>query len=126
MKVTIEDRVYLIEFAYRKVNVQHMERDFGPVFEVREETLCLIRDGNAPRSPDTVQPVITQASVRCFHKDTPNREVARKRALAKVLEYLYPAGLSHDGKERRRLFWKAYLERATPQAKAANGGGAAA
>jgi hypothetical protein len=55
-----------------------------------------------------------------YFKDPPNRELARKAALTKALADLDDRGLPYApflndrfrlGKERRKLFWQAYLNR---------------
>ncbi len=118
MKVQLADRELSIEFAYDTIYVGgkpnrfvHEER----IGQAREVTHCLIRDISAP--PDTNEaPIIAEAGVVRYYKDPPNRELARKAALAKALEELdrvlpLPNLIHGIAKERRKLFWEAYLYR---------------
>lgn len=52
--------------------------------------------------------IIESASVKRFHKDTFDKDKARRYSLAKVLDILYP-GI--DNKETRAKFWSAYITR---------------
>ncbi len=122
MKVQADGREYWIEFAY------------DVVAPGRKVTTCLLRDGSAPRAQREDAPIVAQGRVKRYFKDPPNREKARKFALAKALKDLdarVPAvfnGSVLSGqsplsghspitqKVRRRLFWIAYLYRKSPVA----------
>ena len=109
MRVTVDDKLYLIEFQY---GTQSVHGHPG-----REWTACLIRDGSAPSPGDgKTYPVIARAEVVCHYKDTPNRDTARKAALAKALYGFYGAAV----KSQRRLFWEAYLNRKQGSARSAH------
>lgn len=90
MRVNCDGRTYQIGFEHG-VRPGRAGAD-----KLREWTACVIRDS---------EEVVARATVMRHYKDAPNREKARKFALAAVLEQL---GLPKD---RRELFWKAYLGR---------------
>lgn len=122
MKVQLADREVWIEFAYESRAGQGPRRD-GPV----EFTACLLRDGSAARSKNEPAPLLARAEVARYVHDPPNRELARKAALTKALDALDqsmpPSTLPKNWvlrrflKERRKLFWTAYLNRKRPAAK---------
>ncbi len=114
MKAVVEGREYYIEFQYINWN--------SP-FD-REVTRCLIRDGSTPAPGDGTFPVIATGEVRRYYKDRPDRDKARKAALAKALDAItrvdgYDAS-GGAGKALRRVFWEAYLNRKKPVALAAS------
>lgn len=112
MKVQLGDREVWIEFAYLMRRPENVE-----------QTQCILRDGSAPRAKHEDAPILAQAAATRYFKDPPNRELARKAALAKALEeldhtlpYQDSATLDQDRsnhllKQRRKLFWDAYLNR---------------
>jgi hypothetical protein len=132
VKVIIEGRAFLIEFAYRREAALEPYPDLKFRHE-RDITTCLIRDGDERKrslDPHIPQPVITEATVVRYYKDPPNREVARKHALAKALanldEPIYPLAMwlgAAKAKDRRRLFWEAYLGRKKASASNASSQG---
>lgn len=142
MKVKLEEREIWIEFAYEVKEFVDGRPGSTLVWE-RELTTCLLRDASAPPviAWGTEHPVIARGSVTRYFKDPPNREVARKEALAKALENLdgvlwpsrFPASMHTDNspdlaairaaeKARRKLFWEAYLNRKTAAARKQHGG----
>jgi hypothetical protein len=122
MRVKFEDREYSIEFRYEWVKGSLADgyalTRMGAE-DARERTKCLIRDRDPALIDSNGQrPVVAQALVVRYYKDTPNREKARKAALAKALESLDLDAVGcqppyiHQFKSRRRAFWEAYLNRA--------------
>jgi hypothetical protein len=107
MKVQLGAKEIWIEFAY-------LERESESWIEYREITRCLLRDGSAPRDNNHREsaPILAQGEVARYYKDQPNRDTARKQALAKALKKLVPSAnaLALD-KAQRKLFWEAYLNR---------------
>jgi len=89
----------------------------------RETTTCFIRDLSTPSPGDATFPVVADATVVRYHKDTPNRLVAIEESLRKALKKLFPetfgepAG-AHDV-SCRNAFWEAFRgrrrSRTTPQ-----------
>jgi len=77
----------------------------------RDRTWCfIVEDGK----------VIAEAFVMRFHKDTDDRDKARKYSLAKALKTLYP---ELTDKAARTLFWEKYLGRCpVTEMKAVKGG----
>ena len=63
-----------------------------------DTTWCFIADQDGK--------VICEASVHRYHKDTEDRDKARKYSLAKALNILFPFD-----KEARKQFWLSYLKR---------------
>lgn len=135
MKVTIGEKQYAIEFEYNwtldervlsREEVAVVMRDEGMAIgaarpcDLRERTTCRIRDLSVASQGDgKTFPVVVEASVVRYKRDTPNREVGRKRALAKALDALgvglmpYPeyGVLSPARRNLRRAFWEAFLNR---------------
>ena len=109
MNVLIGQRKYQIGFQYG-------DRAFGG-HPLREYTACLIRDLTDWRLGSPPPPIVGKGEVVRYFRDKPNRELARKLALKKAVDNLVPrrrAGCLHDREiylERRRAFWKAYLNR---------------
>lgn len=120
MKVQLGDREVWIEFNYLHHPVLGARR--GEATQ-QEATQCLLRDGSTPRAKNEEAPLIVRGEVVRYFKDPPNRELARKAALTKALEeldhtlpYQDSATLDQDRsnhllKQRRKLFWDAYLNR---------------
>lgn len=152
MKVQIEDKLYSVEFEHGwivpKLNYELISQEFAELCmqrkvagvqgkDLRERTVCRIRDCSAPSPGDGTFPMIAQAAVQRNKKDTPNREKARKAALARAVLKLSVqsvdlppiAGLNSnqfqealdrvnlDRRNIRRLFWEAYFKAKQPQAQ---------
>ncbi len=125
MKVQLADREIWIEFAYQPGVISGYN---GDACHITEVTACLLRDASAPRGKNEPAPLLVRGEVSRYAKDPPNRELARKAALAKALErldrtlpYQNSATLDQDRsnhllKARRKLFWDAYLHRKPHQA----------
>lgn len=116
MKVMVAGKEYWIEFQY-STTYQGDEQSKGDPVE-RELTYCLIRDASAPSPGDGTPPVIATGRVVRYHLDSPNRELARKAALAKALKDA-PLYCDSSFKAVRRLFWEVYLNRKQPKGRAA-------
>lgn len=112
VRVKIDDIEFLIEFVYTQRPISD-----GHVYDANEVTLCIIRDGSAPREPKTPAPRLASGEAIRYFKDPPNREIGRKAALAKALDALL-SGSNREAvpcvtptKVIRRAFWKVYLNR---------------
>jgi hypothetical protein len=118
MKVQLGDREVWIEFVYGFQGAA-----LQPSLQEVEVTSCLLRDGSAPREPKQPAPILAVGNAVRYVNDPPNRELARKAALTKalgmldqVMPYQDSATLdiehsNHLLKQRRKLFWDAYLNR---------------
>lgn len=113
MKAQIDGNEYTIEFAYYTSTA-----DAGHAHDA-EITVCIIRDGSAPREPKTLAPRLASGEAVRYFRDSPNREIGRKAALEKALDALL-GGPNLEGmracattpiKAVRRAFWNAYLGR---------------
>jgi len=111
VKVHVDGREIWIEFAYFSSNDEAFSAP-------KEITRCILRDAQAPRDSDGGLPALAWAEVVRYHKDPPNRDVARKQALAKALRALAGGDtIWLLDKARRKLFWDAYLNRKTGKVK---------
>jgi hypothetical protein len=108
MKVEYDNRKYVVAFKHGWVQSGWPVRR-----ERRECTQCLIYEATEFRVP--ILPLLAQVSVIRHFRDAPNREAARKAALAKALVALDIVGYAEATpgalKARRREFWEAYLNR---------------
>lgn len=116
MKVTYDGVEYAILFAYWGIE-RFDRRSAGRLVQC---TQCAIVD---PRRQPKGLPLIgfAAATITCHYQDTPNRKLARKIALTRALAELdkvHPVAEGQDPKLRRRLFWRAYLERGVRTAAA--------
>lgn len=118
MKAQIDGNEYTIEFAYYTSTA-----DAGHAHDA-EITVCIIRDGSAPREPKTLAPRLASGEAVRYFRDSPNREIGRKAALEKALDALL-GGPNLEGmracattpiKTVRRAFWKLYAALAMAQA----------
>lgn len=112
MKVQLAGREVWIEFEYRP-GVLSGYKGRATTTEI---TLCLLRDGSAPREKNKEAPILASGRVTRYRLDPPNRDLARKAALTKALAHLdielpLPTLIHGIAKERRKLFWDAYLNR---------------
>jgi hypothetical protein len=115
-----DGRKYKLEFKHDVTSKLHPH-------PFRECTVCFIRDASSESPGDGTHPVIAHGYVVRHFRDAPNREAARKAALAKALASLdsTEATATLPGadwreraiartaslKARRREFWEAYLNR---------------
>lgn len=72
----------------------------------RDVTECVIVDMNS-------HDILAKASVSCYYKDAPDKEVGREAALAKVLQTMIPGAPEEKptplfGKKVRAEVWEAY------------------
>ena len=110
MKVEYDGRKYKLEFKHDVTSKLHPH-------PFRECTVCFIRDASSESPGDGTHPVIAHGYVVRHFRDAPNREAARKAALAKALVLLdaiaigYATATPGALKARRREFWEVYLNR---------------
>jgi hypothetical protein len=104
MKVELNGETYRIEFEHGSGDGQH----------TAEYTTCRIQQVEVVHNMRDTEALVTVAegtAVR-YYKDPPNREMARKAALAKALQRLdREFEVESLNKARRKLFWDAYLGR---------------
>ncbi len=109
MRVQLPDRECSIEFAY-DIQVASVHG----VAVTRSVTYCYLRDLSVPRRANDDAVILAEAAVVRYYKDPPNRELARKAALTKALrgfDITLNDWSSAQAKDRRKLFWAAYLGR---------------
>lgn len=106
MKVTVDAKPYWISFEYGTCTGEH--------YTESEWATCNIYDAVGKESH-----IVATGTVTRYYLDPPNREVARKEALTKALDMLFPPLIPvgphrisrREDRQRRRLFWQVYHNR---------------
>lgn len=104
MFVTMEERHYRIRFQHHNTDITWHSGD-APT-STNEATTCILEVQHRHR-PQWEH--IVSCTVARYHRDRPDRRIARREALAKTLRH---SGLH---KADRKPFWEAYLNRAQPK-----------
>ena len=95
MKVTLPDgRKVFVSWKYEKIEDKLVHGNKTKYVE-KEQTTCLIIDEN--------KQLIKQASIKRYHTDKSDKEVARKQTLRNIL--------SDVSRDIRTLYWEAYKNR---------------